>query len=399
MGLEMEDDKPPPYVQYDSSDASVQLVTADQALPQASPTVARRRRCTLPKYLAVALTICLMTTLAALTLLFLQLFKHSPKAEHLESTVLPDVTNLHLVSVGSNYFTAAWAKPKVNFDYYWIEVIGVNSHDIGVRPGTVGLCVNGTIIHGDQTQVTCSHLQPCSKVTFNIRTHVTGPPASTSHGVSLHDILIPASVPPEVTNLQLGELGADTFVLTWEHPETCFDYYTIKVTDERSKDSSIVTCNHGAVINPYRTSVTCNQTETCANVTIEVRTHTRGPPERSSTGLFFRGVFLQGKAPPEPTNLKLVSAKRGSFTVSFQAQRKCFDLFLYRVQVSASSPKVIYDRDCKSKGLAYNKYGLTCTGIETCEKVDFFLRTKRKGPPARYSVYSILRSIDIRGEC
>ncbi|KAL1418025.1 hypothetical protein MTO96_026305 [Rhipicephalus appendiculatus] len=395
----MEDDKPPPYVHYDSSDASVQLVTADQALPQASPTVARRRRCTLPKYLAVALTICLMTTLAALALLFLQLFKHSPKAEHLESTVLPDVTNLHLVSVGSNYFTAAWAKPKVNFDYYWIEVIGVNSHDIGVRPGTVGLCVNGTIIHGDQTQVTCSHLQPCSKVTFNIRTHITGPPASTSHGVSLHDILIPASVQPEVMLLQLVDIGADTFVLAWGRAKACFDYYAVKVTDESSNDSSIVTCNNGAVINPNRTSVICNQTETCANVTIEVRTHTRGPPERSSTGVFFRGVFLQGKAPPEPTNLKLVSAKRGSFTVSFQAQRKCLDLFMHRVQVSASSPKVIHQKECRFKALAYNKYGLTCSGIETCDKVDFFLRTKRTGPPARYSAYATLRSIDIRGEC
>ncbi|KAL1446100.1 hypothetical protein MTO96_044687, partial [Rhipicephalus appendiculatus] len=107
--------------------------------------------------------------------------------------VLPDVTNLLLVSVGTNSFTAAWTKPKVNFDYYWIEVIGVDNDAIRVTSGTVGSCVNGSIIHPDQTQVTCSQLQPCSKVNFKIRTHINGPPARTSSGVSLNDILIPAS--------------------------------------------------------------------------------------------------------------------------------------------------------------------------------------------------------------
>ncbi|KAL1486725.1 hypothetical protein MTO96_046846, partial [Rhipicephalus appendiculatus] len=208
---------------------------------------------------------------------------------------LPDVTTLRLVSAGANSFTAAWTKPKVNFDYYWIEVNGVNNDGTRVTPGTVGSCANGSIIHPDQTQVTCSQLQPCSKMNFKVRTHINGPPARTSSGVSLYDISIPASVRPEVTNLQLGAVDADTFALKWKQPEACFDYYTVEVTDESTYERSVVTCNNGLVIKPNQTSVTCEQIKTCANVTIRVKTHTRGPPELSSTGAVLRHVFLLGK--------------------------------------------------------------------------------------------------------
>ncbi|KAL1477913.1 hypothetical protein MTO96_035368 [Rhipicephalus appendiculatus] len=191
----------------------------------------------------------------------------------------PDVPNLHLVSVGANNFTAAWTKPKFNFDYYWIEVIGVKNADTRATPGMTGSCFNGSIFHPDQTQVTCSQLEPCSKVNFKVRTHINGPPARTSHGVLLHDILIPASVRPEVANLQLGAVNADTFVLKWKRPQACFDYYTVEVVDESTYKRTAVTCNNGDVINPNRTSVTCDQIKTCANVTIRVKTHTRGPPQ------------------------------------------------------------------------------------------------------------------------
>ncbi|KAH7939957.1 hypothetical protein HPB52_019620 [Rhipicephalus sanguineus] len=90
-------------------------------------------------------------------------------------------------------------------------------------------------------------------------------------------------VPTEVTNLKLGAVEADTFVLTWERPKACFDYYTVEVVDETSRGRSSVKCNKGVPINPSQTSVTCDQIESCANVTIRVRTHTTGPPERYST--------------------------------------------------------------------------------------------------------------------
>lgn len=313
--------------------------------------------------------------------------------------VPPDVTNLRLVSVGANAFTAAWTRPKVSFDYYWIEVIGVSNNGIGVTPGTIGSCVNGSIIHPYQTQVTCSQLQPCSKVNFKIRTHISGPPARTSYGVVLDNILIPASVRPEVTNLQLGAADDDIFVLQWERPKTCFDYYTIEVIEQSTYKSSPVTCNNGSVINPSQMSVTCDQIKTCANVSIRVRTHTRGPPERSSTGAVLRHVFLQGKAPPEPTNLKLVAAEGDSFTVSFQVKEDCFNWYWYDAYINKSSSGVLLGRTCKTQRLAYNHHGLTCAGIQTCDKVDFKLWAGRKGPPRRYSTAAILPSINIRGKC
>ncbi|XP_075726458.1 uncharacterized protein LOC142768372 [Rhipicephalus microplus] len=296
--------------------------------------------------------------------------------------VLPDVTSLRLISVGSNNFTAAWTKPKVNFDYYWIEVIGSNNDGTRVTLGTVGSCGDGTIIHRDLTHVTCTQLQPCSRVNFKVRTHINGPPARTSSGVSLYDILIPASVQPEVTNLKLGDVGTDTFALTWKRRSTCFDYYTVEVTDINSNRSSGVTCNNGTQISPIQTSVTCEQITTCSNVTIRVKTHTRGPPQRSGKGTVLRHVLLQGKAPPEPTNLKLVSAKGGNFTVTFKVQQECYNnWYWYRGYASKSSVQVLYNDICNFYRLDYNQKQLTCTVIQACDKLDLKIWTLRKGPP------------------
>ncbi|KAL1480816.1 hypothetical protein MTO96_050722, partial [Rhipicephalus appendiculatus] len=118
---------------------------------------------------------------------------------------------------------------------------------------------------------------------------------------------------PEVTNLQLGAVDADTFALKWEQPGACFDYYTVEVTDESTYKRSVVTCNNGLVIKPNQTSVTCEQMKTCANVTIRVKTHTRGPPELSSTGAVLRHVFLLGKAPTEPTDLRFSQPTEPTF--------------------------------------------------------------------------------------
>ncbi|KAL1431617.1 hypothetical protein MTO96_014024 [Rhipicephalus appendiculatus] len=275
--------------------------------------------------------------------------------------VAPVVRNLTLSSVGVDNFTLTWLKPKGCFDYYTVKVtednegsncsrcptiVSCNGGDvidasqtsvtcdqpetctnvtISVQPRVWGVPVSpligdtlaGIYLQGkDQTQVTCSQLQPCSKVNFKVRTHIDGPPARTSSGVSLYDILIPASVRPEVTNLQLGAVDADTFALKWEQPEACFDYYTVEVTDESTYKRSVVTCNNGLVIKPNQTSVTCEQMKTCANVTIRVKTHTRGPPELSSTGAVLGHVFLLGKAPTEPTDLRELIIDSGSMKIA-----------------------------------------------------------------------------------
>ncbi|KAL1479913.1 hypothetical protein MTO96_051482 [Rhipicephalus appendiculatus] len=184
MDLAMEDHKPPPYVQYHSSDASVKLVDADPALSQTSQRVSRIRRCSTVKSLGVALTVCLITTLAALTLLFLWRSELSPKTEQLKSAALPDVTNLNLVAADNHYITLAWDQPQVKFDYYWLEVTDRNAHENGSlkkrRPST---CGNGTIIHPEQTQITCGPFDTCSSVSVTIRTYSKGPPELTSAGI------------------------------------------------------------------------------------------------------------------------------------------------------------------------------------------------------------------------
>uniref|UniRef100_L7LYJ1 Fibronectin type-III domain-containing protein n=1 Tax=Rhipicephalus pulchellus TaxID=72859 RepID=L7LYJ1_RHIPC len=608
MDVEIEDDKPPPYVQYDSSDASIKWVKAGQALCQASRNILGELRCTSVKYLAVALALSLMATLVAFTVLLLQRFELSSKEDHLRSTdlpdvtelrllaavdnsiivsrqrpqahfdyylvsiaedddlqhssnqmsttgscanctiihpdqtrvtftnlkecatvnitirvhrngppkhtsrgvglqgifipgrepdpprnitmvptstsrtqlqwdhpdkvaavilaynvkicrtfgkctqtdnldncteymtseasltfnstedtvycilvtgkvrcgideintrtavveirtpivVLPDVTNLRLVSVSPNSFTAAWTKPKVNFDYYWIEVIDVND-GMSLTPGTVGSCVNGSIIHPDQTQVTCSQLQPCSKMNFRVRTHIIGPPAHTSYGVSLYDILIPASVRPEVTNLQLGIADEEIFVLKWERPQACFDYYAIEVIDENTNERIAVTCNNGDVVKPYQTRVTCEQIKMCANVTIRVKTHTGGPPERSSTGATLRHVLLEGKVQPEVTNLQLGAVDADTFSLKWERPKDCFGY--YTVEVRDESTNETRAVTCNNGDVIKpDQMTVTCEQIETCANVTIRVRTHTRGRPERSSTGSVLKRVLLQGK-
>ncbi|KAH7933330.1 hypothetical protein HPB49_011570 [Dermacentor silvarum] len=99
----------------------------------------------------------------------------------------PDVTKLTLLSTGNNYITVAWERPKARFDYYWVSI----TDDRGEKHPNAGSCPNGTIIHPDQTQVTCTGLESCSNVTVTIRTQRNGPPGRTSIGVSLQHIFVP----------------------------------------------------------------------------------------------------------------------------------------------------------------------------------------------------------------
>ncbi|XP_077492263.1 uncharacterized protein LOC144103416 [Amblyomma americanum] len=107
----------------------------------------------------------------------------------------PDVTNMTLEDIGVDSFTVSWERPKGHFDYYWVAV----TDDEGSRGGSehfhVDSCRNGTILHPEQTRITCGHLEACTNVSFNIRTHSNGPPARTSAGVTLGGIVIPGAAP------------------------------------------------------------------------------------------------------------------------------------------------------------------------------------------------------------
>ncbi|KAL3201648.1 hypothetical protein MRX96_042897 [Rhipicephalus microplus] len=185
---------------------------------------------------------------------------------------LPEVTNLHIVSVGADFFTAAWEKPKVNFDYYWIEVTSANNSRPNISQDVV-------------------------------RTHISKPSARTSPGVALTDFFIPGKV--HVKNLTVGSIGDDNFTLTWQKGGSCLEYYTVKPL-------------------------------TCANVTITVKPHVKGLPDSPSNEETLPGVYLSGKTPPPVTDLKLVKITHSYFTVTYRAPKKCYADFQHTIRPSTT---------------------------------------------------------------
>ncbi|KAL1467119.1 hypothetical protein MTO96_042368 [Rhipicephalus appendiculatus] len=111
MDLGMEDEKPPPYVQYHCSDASVTLVEADHPPSREPPNKARGCRCSAMKSLGIAVTLCLITTVAALTLFFLQRAELLPKAEHLKTTDPNPPTNVTMIPESPLQSALRWGLP------------------------------------------------------------------------------------------------------------------------------------------------------------------------------------------------------------------------------------------------------------------------------------------------
>ncbi|XP_075727605.1 tenascin-X isoform X2 [Rhipicephalus microplus] len=312
---------------------------------------------------------------------------------------LPEVTNLHIVSVGADFFTAEWGKPKVNFDYYWIEVTSANNSRTNLSQDVVGSCANGTIIRPDQTQVTCSRLEPCVNVVFKVRTHISKPSARTSPGVALTDFFIPGKV--HVKNLTVSFIGDDNFTLTWQKGGSCLEYYTVKVTDNSDGDSGnasngLVSCNNGAVITSSQTSVTCDQPLTCANVTITVKPHVKGVPDSPSNEETLPGVYLSGKTPPPVTDLKLVKITHSFFTVTYRAPKKCYADFQHTIRPSTTRARARIG-DCHLKR-AIDRITATCL-IGACGKVNIAVQTKAIAPSRRVSAWARLTALDTKRKC
>ncbi|KAH6925879.1 hypothetical protein HPB50_011498 [Hyalomma asiaticum] len=191
----------------------------------------------------------------------------------------PDVTNLHLVSVGTDSFTAAWDRPKVGFDYYWIERTSTNN--VGLTPVVVGSCINGTTVPPDQTQVTCTHYDPCSNAGFKIRTHISGPRVRDSPGVSLKEILYPSKAPPRVVDLKLETINARHFTVTYKTPKECFN--DVVVSLQPAKKRAKAKSGRCSVRKERdRVRATCQITIACGKVRVAVRTKRIGPSLRWS---------------------------------------------------------------------------------------------------------------------
>ncbi|KAK8763884.1 hypothetical protein V5799_033507, partial [Amblyomma americanum] len=415
--------------------------------------------------------------------------------------VLPDVASLSLVAAGSDFFTVKWERPEVPFDYYMIEAAQPNENSSErAEARRAGSCSSGTIIHPNQTQVTCSSLKPCTKWTFTVHTYSIGPPALTSLGASLYDISVldqvpdapsnitavrrgasevllrweapvdpvPKSIeiysvevcescfggerglccwtrntshpslavsrtadetfwvhvsagrqcagevawskattkefafaPQDVTALRVTAVGDDAFTAAWNRPKERFDYYLVEVTGTRKRSngvtqSSLASCANGTIIHPDVTQVTCGQFEAHSNVSLTVRTHRNGPPERTSPGVTLGGICIPGAAgPPDVTNLKLGTVNTNTFSVTWVRPKGCFDSYVVELYEgeSASYPAQGTIGTCEGTIIVPDNNFITCRQVEKCKDLSVIVRTRSKGPPLRASPGATLQDI------
>lgn len=225
---------PPPYVQYVPSGASSSSRFGGVSIPastsqQQAAYKPDDRRWTLFKVVKVVLPACLVLAGIIVALLFLlRVVKEK------EYPAPPEVANLTLVAVAGDSMTVTWERPEGRFDYYWIEVTDADGGGGGDEHHRVGSCANGTIIHPDQTRVTCGHLKACTNVSISVRTHVTGPPERTSTAVELTDIFISGKDPDPPTNITLSDASASRSSLVWEPPAVVSGVmagYTVNICD------------------------------------------------------------------------------------------------------------------------------------------------------------------------
>lgn len=308
---------PPPYVQYVPTGPSVNRfgglnpassVVLQEGSPQKTPRLTKR---TIVKSAVFASLFVAIAVVAIL--LLLRLVKEK------EYAVPPVVANLSLVAVAGDSFTATWERPVGRFDYYWVEVIddGSGAAAGGVAtPHRVGSCSNGTIIHPDQTQVTCGHIDACSNVSLNVRTHVTGPPERTSPAVVLQGIFIPGKDPDPPKNITVAPESPSQSRISWDPPTTytgVLDKYAVKVCytfDSCDVGADVSTCREfntadtslhfeSTVDTPYCVLVTT--TTRCGSATL------RSSPEAAEirTPSFAPGDFMISATATGPTTVEI----------------------------------------------------------------------------------------------
>ncbi|KAL1473367.1 hypothetical protein MTO96_038738 [Rhipicephalus appendiculatus] len=104
----------------------------------------------------------------------------------------------------------------------------------------------------------------------------------------------------------------NSITVSWERPEARFDYYWVSIRQDNIEDDTIKkqhyigSCTNGTIIHASQNRVTCTNIDTCTNVSLTIRTHTNGPPERTSKGAAIEGIFIAGKDPDAPTNITAV---------------------------------------------------------------------------------------------
>ncbi|KAK8770883.1 hypothetical protein V5799_025872, partial [Amblyomma americanum] len=218
----MEDDTPQLGAQYSSTQALVQLIDIADGATTASQLreqrTSQRRRSMALGMMKILLLLSLIVAGPVITFLLLRpCEKVSPYGEKNAYFGLPEVVNLRLVSAADDFFTVTWERPDGDFDHYWIGVAGDSGESLDANEThRVGSCVRGTILHADQTRVTCSHIETCTMVNFTVRTYKNGPPQLASSGATLQSILIPGKGPYPPKNINLLRISSTQTRLQWE---------------------------------------------------------------------------------------------------------------------------------------------------------------------------------------
>ncbi|KAL1474320.1 hypothetical protein MTO96_038065, partial [Rhipicephalus appendiculatus] len=197
---------------------------------------------------------------------------------------------------------------------------------------------------------------------------------------------------PDVVNLSLVSSADNSFTVTWKRPGGTFDYYVLYILNnnddsQRNAERNFAgSCTNGTIIHRDKRKLTCERLETSSNVTIEVRTHSVGPPERTSRGVALRDIFIPGETLPDVKILRLVSAGNHAMTVIWDPPQAQFDY--YRIGVNAGNKHTEKSSGLHSVGSCENgtiiqpaQTGVTCRYLEACSTVTFTISTYSRGPP------------------
>ncbi|KAH8029393.1 hypothetical protein HPB51_000178 [Rhipicephalus microplus] len=321
-----------------------------------------------------------------------------------QTTVLPDLDNLTLVDIGPDHFTVSWMHPVAQFDYYWLEVYKRDDGSDTITPQRVGSCANGTIVHREQTQITCDMFKPCSNVTITLHTQAKGTSEFVSTGATLQGIFMPGKGIPEVVKLKQTAIAKNSVTLSWERPKGCFNDYLVTTSAENtelsSQETSAGTCGNGTIVSANETSVTCDGIR-ASSVSIMVQTR-----RLKSDGLISQGVTLQGIAMsklvlPDVTNFSLIDVGPDSFTVSWARPSSYFDY--YWVEVYDNSNRTDIPTPHRVGSCAYgniihrDQNQITCDKFKACVNASITVHAQSKGPSGLTSPGATLRGIFMPG--
>ncbi|XP_077492268.1 LOW QUALITY PROTEIN: uncharacterized protein LOC144103421 [Amblyomma americanum] len=416
----MEDGTPQLGAEYSSTQALVQLIDIADGATTASQLrqqrTSQRRRSMALGMMKILLLLSLIVAGPVITFLLLRPCekrydalrfisnKVSPYGEKNAYFGLPEVVNLRLVSAADDSFTVAWERPDGDFDHYWIGVAGDSGRLDANETHRVGSCARGTILHADQTRVTCSHIETCTMVNFTVRTYKNGPPQIASSGATLQSILIPGKGPYPPKNINLLRISSTQTRLQWEPAaevhgslasyavKVCGEFSPCDVAQDLSNCTDYETTGTSLVVDSISNSSYC-----IAVTTVEVcgERVTASPPAAAELKAPFTGL-------PEVVNLRLVSAADDSFTVAWERPDGDFDH--YWIGVAGDSGEILDGNETHRVGscargtiLHADQTRVTCSHIETCTMVNFTVRTYKNGPPQIASSGATLQGILIPG--